>query len=47
MSELLDQLAVEISTARDLPLAEQPAAFESIRVKLESMIADNRQQDSE
>jgi len=42
MSELLDELAGEIASARDLPLAEQPAAFEAIRQKLESMIADTR-----
>jgi antitoxin component of RelBE/YafQ-DinJ toxin-antitoxin module len=42
MSELLDQLATEIALAKDLPLDQQPAAFELIRQKLESMIADAR-----
>ena len=44
MSDLLDELAVEISSARELPLAAQPAAFEAIRAKLEAMISDNRPQ---
>jgi hypothetical protein len=44
MSDLLDELAVEISSARELPLAEQPAAFEA---KLEAMISDNRPQETE
>ncbi len=47
MSEQLDQLAVEISSARELPLSQQPAAFEAIRLKLEAMISDNRQQETE
>jgi hypothetical protein len=47
MSELLDQLAVEISSTRELPLAEQPAAFEAIRLKLEAMISDNRPEETE
>ena len=47
MSDLLDELAVEISSARELPLAEQPAAYEAIRAKLEAMISDNRPQETE
>lgn len=47
MSEQLDQLAVEISSARELPLSKQPAAFEAIRLKLEAMISDNRQKETE
>jgi hypothetical protein len=47
MSEQLDQLAVEISSARELPLSAQPEAFEAIRLKLEAMISDNRQQETE
>jgi hypothetical protein len=47
MSELLDDLSSEIANARQLPLDEQPAAFEVIRQKLEAMIADSRPQDSE
>lgn len=47
MSELLDDLSAEIATARQLPLDQQPAAFELIRQKLEAMIADSRPQDSE
>jgi hypothetical protein len=47
MSEQLDQLAVEISSARELPLSQQPEAFEAIRLKLEAMISDNRQQETE
>lgn len=42
MSEILEQLALEITNARQLPLDEQPAAFEAIRQKLEAMIADSR-----
>jgi hypothetical protein len=47
MSELLDDLSGEIAKARQLPLDQQPAAFEVIRQKLEAMIADSRPQDSE
>jgi hypothetical protein len=47
MSELLDDLSGEIAKARELPLDQQPAAFEIIRQKLESMIADSRPQDAE
>jgi hypothetical protein len=47
MSELLDDLSGEIVKARQLPLDQQPAAFEVIRQKLEAMIADSRPQDSE
>ncbi len=47
MSELLDDLSGEIAMARQLPLDQQPAAFEVIRQKLEAMIADSRPQDSE
>ena len=47
MSELLDDLSGEIAAARQMPLDEQPAAFEVIRQKLEAMIADSRPQDSE
>lgn len=47
MSELLDDLSGEISKARELPLDQQPAAFEVIRQRLEAMIADSRPQDSE
>lgn len=47
MSDLLDELAVEISSARELPLSEQPSAFEAIRAKLEAMISDNRPQETE
>lgn len=47
MSELLDDLSGEIAKARELPLDQQSAAFEVIRQKLESMIADSRPQDSE
>ena len=47
MSDSLDELALEISGARDLPLADQPAAFEAIRLKLEAMISDNRPQETE
>jgi hypothetical protein len=42
LSEILDQLAVDIKDAQQLPLEEQPAAFESIRQRLEAMIADSR-----
>lgn len=47
MSELLDDLSGEIAKARELPIDQQPAAFEEIRQKLEAMIADSRPQDSE
>jgi hypothetical protein len=47
MSELLDDLSGEIAKARQLPLDQQPAAFEVIRQKLEAMIADSRPQDAE
>jgi hypothetical protein len=47
MSDLLDDLSGEIANARQLPLDEQPAAFEVIRQKLEAMIADSRPQDAE
>jgi hypothetical protein len=47
MSELLDDLSGEIAKARELPLDQQPAAFEVIRQKLEAMIADSRPKDSE
>jgi hypothetical protein len=42
MSELIDEISSEIARARDLPLSEQPAAFEVIRLRLEAMIADTR-----
>ena len=47
MAELLDDIAGEIAKAREMPLDQQPAAFEAIRQKLEAMIADSRPQDSE
>lgn len=47
MSEILDQLSAEIAAAKDLPLAEQPAAFETIRQQLESLIADARAEEAE
>lgn len=47
MSEQLDDLSGEIAKVRELPLGEQPAAFEVIRQRLEAMIADSRPQDSE
>lgn len=47
MSEPLDDLSGEIAKARQLPLDQQPAAFEVIRQQLEAMIADSRPQDSE
>jgi hypothetical protein len=47
MSELLDEISGEIAKARQLPLDQQPAAFESIRQQLEAMIADSRPEDSE
>jgi len=47
VSEELDQLASEIAEAKNLPLADQPAAFEAIRQRLESMIADSRPQQAE
>jgi hypothetical protein len=47
MSELLDDLSGEIAKARQLPIDQQPAAFEAIREQLEAMIADSRPEDSE
>lgn len=47
MSELLDDLSSQIANASELPLAEQPAAFEQIRSRLEQMIADSRPQSAE
>ena len=47
MSELLDDLSGEITKARQLPIDQQPAAFEAIRQQLEAMIADSRPEDSE
>jgi hypothetical protein len=47
VSEELDQLAREIAQAKDLPLEAQPEAFEAIRLRLESMIADSRPQQAE
>jgi hypothetical protein len=40
-SEQMQELHAEITRATELPLAEQAAAFEMIRSKLESMIADS------
>ena len=47
MSELLDEISGEIAKARQLPLDQQPAAFEAIRQQLEAMIADSRPKDAE
>jgi hypothetical protein len=47
MTEILDELSKEIAQARELPLDQQPAAFEAIRARLESMIADTRPQEAE
>ena len=47
MSDQLENLASEIEAAKALPIEEQPAAFETIRRKLEDMIADSRPQETE
>lgn len=45
--EQIDQLASEIEAIKTLPLEQQPAAFEAIRLRLEEMIADKRSQENQ